>query len=182
MSGLLIVINGPIGAGKSAVAQALAGTFRQQGVAAAVIDLDVLYLMVDGNKPMASTSAWLRARRAAAALTDAFFSSGVDVVIVEGPFWNREERVLFVDRLTCGVRPRFVTLLVSYDEALRRVQGDLTRGISRDPAFLKWEHANFQTTLEPLKSTDIIFDSSDQTPHQIATAIAKAVARAPTAD
>ncbi len=94
---MLIVINGPIGAGKSAVAQALAATFRRRRLAAAVIDLDVLYMMVDGNKPMASASAWLRARRAAAALTDAFFSSGVDLVVVEGPFWNQEESAALRD-------------------------------------------------------------------------------------
>ncbi len=69
-----------------------------------------------------------------------------------------------------------MTLLVSYDEALRRVQGDLARSASRDPEFLQRELARFQTILESLKSTDLIFDSDGRTPHQVAAAIAKAVA------
>ncbi len=136
--------------------------------------------MVDGSKPMASARAWFRARRAAAALTDAFFSTGVHLVIVEGAFWGQGERATFVGGITCNVRPQFVTLLVSYDEAVRRVQDDPTRSTSRDPSFLKREHAQFHAILEPLKSTDLILDSTDQTPQEIATAIAKGVA-APTA-
>ena len=85
---MLIVINGPIGAGKSTVARDLAEELRQRGHSAAIFDLDVLYLMMSSINHMGDQDAWLRARRAAAALTDSFFSSGLEVVIVEGRFWD----------------------------------------------------------------------------------------------
>ena len=67
----LIVITGPIGAGKSTVARTLANYIRLRGRSAAVIDLDLLYLMMS-DKPMGDENVWLGARQAAAALTDFF--------------------------------------------------------------------------------------------------------------
>ena len=58
----LIVINGPIAAGKSTVAQALGQQLRQTGHPAAVVDLDELYLMMSA-KPMGDSHTWHRARR-----------------------------------------------------------------------------------------------------------------------
>jgi predicted kinase len=166
----LIVINGPIGAGKSSVAQAIVDEFRIQGRSAAVIDLDLLYLMMS-DKPMGDENVWQGARRAAAALTDSFDSSGVDVVILEGQFWDRAERAPFEDNLNWSGKPFFVTLQISYDEALHRVSRDASRGISQDAEFLKKAHIEFAAILEPLKSTDYILDSTHQTPVQLAEAI-----------
>ena len=45
------MINGPIAAGKSPVAQVLGQQLRQNGHPAAVLDLDELYLMMSA-KPM----------------------------------------------------------------------------------------------------------------------------------
>ena len=108
---------------------------------------------------MGDENAWREARRAAAALTDSFDSSGVDVVILDGQFWHREERAPFQDNLKWSGEPFFVTLEISYDEALQRVQGDATRGISSDPDFLKRAHVDFKAIFEPLKSTDLTLDS-----------------------
>jgi len=125
------------------------------------------------DKPMGDQNVWLGARRAAAALTDSFDSSGVDIVILDGQFWDRAERAPFQDNLKWSGEPFFVTLQISYGEALKRVQGDATRGISRDPEFLTKAHADFEDILEPLKSTDLILDSTHQTARQLATAILK---------
>ena len=169
----LIVINGPIAAGKSAVAQVLAQQLRQRERPTAVVDLDLLYRMMSDTKPMADPSTWLRARRAAAALTDCFLSSGVQAVIVEGQFWNKQERAPFLNMLNWAGDPRFVTLLVSYEEAFRRVQGDPTRTTSRSPDFLRTNHANFEANLGSLKLTDLVLDSTSQTTQQLGTAILK---------
>ena len=169
----VIVINGPVGAGKSTVAHALAEELRLSGRSAAVLDLDVLYLM-SSTKPMGDPKARMRARRAGAALTDSFLSSGVEVVIMEGRFWDDEERAAFLDNLTWSGNPFFVTLLISYEEAFRRVRGDATRTISRTPEFLTKNHANFDAISEPLKLTDLVLDSTHQTPRQLANAIVKA--------
>lgn len=118
----LIVLSGPIAAGKSTVAQALGRRLRQDGRPTAVVDLDELYLMMSA-KPMGDPQVWRRARRAATALTDCFFASGIEVVVVEGAFWDESERAPFLDALTWSGSPLFVTLLVSNDVAYRRVQG-----------------------------------------------------------
>lgn len=170
----LIVINGPIGAGKSTVAQTLVDEFRLRGRSAAVIDLDLLYLMLS-DKPMGDGDVWQGARRAAAALTDSFDSSGVDIVILDGQFWDTAHRAPFQENLKWSGEPLFVTLQISYDEAVQRVQGDTTRGISRDPEFLKKAHIDFEAILEPLKSTDLMLDSTHQSARQLAVAILEEV-------
>lgn len=166
----LIVINGPIAAGKSTVAQALGRQFRNAGRATAVVDLDELYLMMSA-KPMGDPRVWRRARRAAAALTDCFFASGIQIVVVEGAFWDESERAPFVDALRWRGSPLFVTLLVSYDVAYRRVQGDSERSLSRSPDFLRRNNEEFAARLDRLRATDLVLDSDVQTPQQIVTTI-----------
>ena len=166
----LIVINGPIAAGKSTVAQALGRQLRNAGRATAVVDLDELYLMMSA-KPMGDPQVWRRARRAAAALTDCFFASGIQVVVVEGAFWDESERAPFVDALTWRGRPLFVTLLVSHDVAYHRVQGDSGRSLSRSPDFLRRNNEDFAARLDPLRATDLVLDSDVQPPQQIVTTI-----------
>jgi len=170
----LIVINGPIGAGKSTVARTLVDAIRLRGRSAAVIDLDLVYLMMS-DKPMGDKNVWVGARRAAVALTDSFDSSGIDVVILDGQFWDSAQRAPFRDNLKWSGEPFFVTLQISYDEVLPRVQGDATRGISRDPEFLKKAHVEFEDILEPLKSTDLMLDSTRKTAQQLAAAILREV-------
>ena len=166
----LIVINGPIAAGKSTVAQALGRRLRQNGHPTAVVDLDDLYLMMSA-KPMGDPQVWRRARRAAAALADCFFSSGIQVVVVEGAFWDESERAPFLNALTWSGSPLFVTLLVSYDVAYRRVQGDSGRSLSRSPDLLRRNNEEFAAGLDPLRATDLVLDSDVQTPQQMVTTI-----------
>ena len=166
----LIVINGPIAAGKSTVAQALGRQLRQNGHPTAVVDLDELYLMMNA-KPMSDSRTWHRARRAAAALTDCFLSSGIEIVVVEGAFWDESERAPFLDALTWSGSPLFVTLLVSHDVAYRRVQGDSGRSPSRSPDSLRRNNEEFAARLDPLRATDVVRDSDIQTPPQLVTTI-----------
>ena len=44
---------------------------------------------------------------------------------------------MFVEALDAATEPRFVTLRVSFDEAVRRIDGDPTRTFSRDLDFLR---------------------------------------------
>jgi uridine kinase len=73
---VLVVINGSIASGKSTIARAYARCLAARGIAVAVIDLDLLYDM-HHHTPGAKKDdekTWATARRAAAALTDAFLS------------------------------------------------------------------------------------------------------------
>jgi predicted kinase len=168
---LLIVLSGPIASGKSSVARALAAGLRAQRRAAAVVDLDLLYTMLDEAQPMDNPVAWRRARRAAATLADEFAVAGVELVVIEGTFWTVSEREEFVSRLTTDNRPRFVTLRVSMPEALRRVAADATRRSSRDPAFLASNHASFHATVATLSPAELVVDTTRTTTDQAAAMI-----------
>ena len=157
----LLVISGPIAAGKSTVAAALATAFRDSGRTAAMVDLDRIYMMFDDRPPMTDPRISRQARRAAAALTDHFVLDGIELVIVEGTFWTESERDELTSRLTTLVRPAFLTLRVAVEEALRRVQGDTGRRASRNPVFLRASHADFDA-VTPIP-TDAIIDSTSLT-------------------
>jgi lactoylglutathione lyase len=165
----LLVISGPIAAGKSTVASALAATFRESGRAVAVVDLDRLYMMLDDRPPMSDPSHSREARRAAAALTDHFVLEGIELVIVEGTFWTRSEREELTTALTTLVQPVYVTLRVSVEEALRRVQSDTGRRASRNPAILRASHAAFGAVMP--NPTDTVIDSSSLTADAVSVAI-----------
>jgi lactoylglutathione lyase len=169
----LLVISGPIAAGKSTVASALAATFRKSGRSVAVVDLDRLYMMLDDPAPMSDPSRSREARRAAAALTDHFVLDGIELVILEGTVWTMSEREELTAALTTLVQPVFVTLHVSVEEALRRVQADSGRRASRDPAILRASHAAFGA-VSPIP-TDAIIDSSSVTADAVSVAIIAAL-------
>ena len=59
-------------------------------------------------------------------------------------------------------------MMVSYEEALRRVQGDSSRGASRDPKFLKWLHDNFAKALPYHESASVVLRADDRTPEELA--------------
>lgn len=169
----LVVVTGPVGGGKSTVALALAQYFRRRGLPAAVIDLDLVYCMARQTKGFGELSIWMSARRVTAALVDAFFSEGVDAVIVEGEFFNQMEFDALRGNVATPVELGFFTLMVSYDEALKRVSGDPSRGMSRDPKFLKWLHQQFASALGFLQDSSMVVDADSQSPDELAEAIGR---------
>ena len=118
---------------------------------------------------------WDAARRGAAALADSFFASGLEVVVVEGEFFAPDEWRQLRDNLGSKVEEKYFTLLVSYEEALRRARGDSTREASRDPKILKWLHDNFVKALPYLESASVLVRADDQTPKDLAALMVDAV-------
>jgi shikimate kinase len=161
LADMVIVICGPIASGKSTVARALAQQFERQGLPAGTIDLDLVYEMMqtDGSAKT-SPATWRRARRAAAGLTDVLLREGVDVVIAEGDFLTSEERAEYVDALSYAEKPLFVTMKMSVDIALERVQGDASRGVSRDPDFLRRHYEMVDGAMRTRPETDLVIDAS----------------------
>jgi tRNA uridine 5-carbamoylmethylation protein Kti12 len=172
---MLVIITGPVGGGKSTVALALADRFRESGRAAAVIDLDLVYCMARQVEGYDELTVWTTARRGAAALADTFFADGIDVVIVEGEFFTQAELDVLCDSLATPVEHRFVSLVVSYEQALRRVSGDPSRGASRDPEFLKRLHSQFVGALPFLRASSLVVEADRQTPGELAAWIKDAV-------
>ncbi len=160
---VVIVITGPIASGKSTIANALAAELRDGGVRAVVIDLDVVHDELIAEGAPADDDAWTVARRRAAAATNALASDGIDVVIAEGSYNLPSAREAFDRHLVDGANPVYVRLEVSYEEALRRAQGDPTRGRSREPGFLRAHFAAHAAVLAAAPSTDIVIDTERTT-------------------
>jgi chloramphenicol 3-O-phosphotransferase len=93
-------------------------------------------------------------------------------VVVEGAFLDAPQRAALLEGLTTPVQPRVVTLSVSFAEALRRAQGDPTRGLSRDPVFLAGAHADFAARYDPAGTTDLVVDTERTTPERLAAELA----------
>lgn len=175
---LLVVINGPIGVGKTTVSITVAGLLEAQGHRAAAIDIDELWVMVDHQKPRkGGLTQWSLARRGAAVLADEFFADGVEVVVVNGPFYQRAERAQLLDRLRTRVDVRYVTLTVPFEEALRRTRADpdIRRDTSREREWLRGHHDRTASLFAPLRETDLIVDTSELTRDDVAAAIVRSL-------
>jgi adenylylsulfate kinase-like enzyme len=171
--GMVIVITGPIASGKSTVAGELAHELERMDVRAEVIDLDLVHGRLTSDEATSDDSTWALARREVATVANAFLAKGVAVVIADGSFNLPSDRAAFVEHLRPSPGLVFVTLQVSFEEALRRAQGDPTRGVSQDPQFLGSHFAARHDVLAAVPATDIMIDTERTT----ATAAAKKVAR-----
>jgi adenylylsulfate kinase-like enzyme len=173
--GVVIVITGPIASGKSTIARELARELEHIDVRAAVIDLDLVYDQLTANGSTSEDSTWTLARRETAIVANAFREEGVAVVIAEGSFNGPSDRAAFAQHLRPNSDLVFVTLQVSFEEALRRAQGDPARGLSRDPQFLGSHFAARHDVLAALPATDIVIDTERTTAKAAAETIARLV-------
>ncbi len=174
---MVIVITGPIASGKSTVARALYDELAGLGVRAAVIDLDIIEGMLSPESPSHDLATWTVARRATASLASTFLAEGVAVVIADGSYNRPIDRAAFEQHLDADVSPIYVTLRVTFEEALRRAHGDPTRGVSRDPAFLGPYFADPTHVSASLPATDIVIDTESVSPTAAASDIAAVVRR-----
>ena len=170
---MVIVITGPIASGKSTVSRELARQLNLAGTRTVVIDLDVVHdqLATDGS---ADEDTWALARHAAATMASGHLADGAAVVIADGSFNRPGDRAQFARSLDPGVEPRYVTLLASFDEALRRALGDSSRGRSRDPAFLGPYFVAVTDVIATAPATDVVIDTEQMPP---AVAVAEIASR-----
>lgn len=169
---MVVVITGPIASGKSTVARELARRLELAGLRAEVIDLDGVHDRLTANGSTADDSTWTLARLESATVANAFVEEGVAVVIAEGSFNLPSDRATFAEHLRPGSGLVFVTLQVSFDEALRRAHRDPTRGRSQDPQFLHSHFVARHDVLAAVPATDIEIDTERTT----ATAAARKLA------
>jgi thymidylate kinase len=175
----LIVLTGPVGAGKSTTALAIAERLRSQGVGTASIDLDQIYCMARQRTGFDDEEVWKVARHGAAALSDVFFSTVADVVIVEGGFYNADEISALADHVATNVRLDVFTLRVSFERALERVAADPDPGrvASRNPEVLKWLHDQFVTALPYLNLHSTVIEADLESIDDVAAQIAELIFR-----
>jgi hypothetical protein len=167
----LVVLTGPVGGGKSTVALRLAERLRALGERVAVVDLDMVADMARPSMARGDTDVWQTARRACAGLADGFYRQGFDTVIVEGEFFAPGELAALGDSLSTPMRLVFLTMDVSFEQALIRVSGDATRGLSRDPAFLRRMHEQYRAALPFLGATGAILPADRASPEELVETI-----------
>jgi adenylylsulfate kinase-like enzyme len=172
---MVIVITGPIASGKSAVALELARELAGTDVPAPVIDLDVVHDQLVTGGSASDDAAWSLARRSLADTVNTLVGNGSAVVIADGSFNLPPDRAILREGLDEAIEPIHVTLLVSFDEALRRARRDPTRGRSRDPEFLSSHYAARRDLLANAPPSDIVIDTEGTTAAAIAATIARLV-------
>lgn len=123
----------------------------------------------------AENNIWSLARRSAAVLTDSFFRQGIEAVVVEGEFFTEVELNALLENVATPVTSRFITLVASYERALEHVAGDPSRGMSRDPVFLRRLHGQFAAALPFLRTSSLLVEVEGQSPSDLAELIVDTV-------
>lgn len=166
----LLILTGPIAAGKNTVADRLTERLTGLGHTVVVIDVDDVAAMVAA--PGAGRAGlWFAAHEAHGALVGAWLRSNVDYVIAVGPFWTPEEQAALTRTVPDGVDTRWVVIDAPVSVTLPRAQADPGRGLSRDPEFHRRAHERFRK-LQPMIPADHTFDSEKLSAEQIAATLA----------
>jgi adenylylsulfate kinase-like enzyme len=165
----LVVLTGPIAAGKNTVADKLAERLTSRGKTVVVADVDDVAAMV-AAPGAAQTGLWFAAHEAHGALVGQWMRSSVDYVVVVGPIYTAEEQ----RALTCALPDDAAVLWVVIDATVAvtfaRAQADPGRGLSREPEFHHAAHRRFRDSL-PAIPADRAFNSEEMGTEQIAAAI-----------
>lgn len=154
----VVIVTGPVGGGKSTTSDALSKALRNFGTVA-VIDLDQVYGFVRQHDGYDEPESWFRTRRTSAAMANCLFDTGMSTVVIDGEFFNVGELESLTSNLSQNVKVHFFTLEVSYESALERVKHDPTRGMSKDPVFLKKLHDDFIKALPFLREKSTVINT-----------------------
>ncbi|WP_232820136.1 chloramphenicol phosphotransferase CPT family protein [Brachybacterium sp. YJGR34] len=130
----LVLITGPLAAGKSAVTRALAEQLRADGIQLALVELDAIADMARPTLPD-----WAAAHRIFAQVTAQWLHADLDLVIAESVS-GRAELDLVLRGVPAGTPVLTVALACDVEVALERALADPTRGLSRDEGFLRSAH------------------------------------------
>jgi hypothetical protein len=172
----LVVLAGPIGSGKSTVAELVGHRVAAAGRTAAVADLDDVAFAHRG--PLDLPEFWRRAGVAHVGLVNGWFAAGVDVVIAHGPFFESGTYDALFATVQPAGRVHHVLLRVTFDCALERVTSDPDRGphaLSRDPDFLRSTHDAFERIEPDLPPSELVLDTSEVSASDTAARIAALV-------
>jgi len=168
----LVVLTGPIAAGKNTVADRLAERLTP-GRTVVVADVDDVAAMV-GPPGAAEAGLWFAAHEAHGALVGGWMRSAVDCVVAVGPIYSAEEQAAMTRTLPADAPVLWVVIDAAVSVTLARAQADPGRGRSRDPDFHHAAHRRFRRLL-PLIPADRTFDSAKLAADQIAAEIADAL-------
>ena len=132
----LVLISGPVAAGKTTTAVGLAALARSEGTPALAIDMDEVIEMAAGPDWSVISQAQRRlACRITSGLVDAAFANGAGLVSVAGSTLSGYEWDELTTSLGSSPSVTPVLLRVSLDESVRRAQGD-PRVSTKDPTYV----------------------------------------------
>lgn len=140
---------------------------------AADVDMDDVAFMQCGGDDV--DEFWRRAAVATAGLIRAWFDAGVDVVITHGPFFESGGFEILRQAQPADVDVHHILLSVTAEAAITRVQGDPTRGISRDPTFVRDSNKRLQAINHLLPVMNLELDTTQRGPDEIAVDVMAAV-------
>ena len=133
----LVLISGPVAAGKTTTAVGLAALARIEGIPALAIDMDEMIEMAAGpDWSMISQAQRRLACRITSGLVDAAFANGAGLVSVAGSTLSGYEWDELTTSLGSSPSVTRVLLRVSLDESVRRAQGDPDRVSTKDPTYV----------------------------------------------
>ena len=174
----LLVITGPIGAGKSTVSALLGRRLSAARKDAAIVDLDDIEFM-QHTRTLDVGAWWARGVEAHAALVAQWFALGVDIVVAHGPLVAIDVPGYDIGPLLRavpeGVRVWRALLHAPFDAAVGRVRNDPDRAdtaLSRDETWLRGAHERFAAALARAPAFRWEFDAVANTAREIAGGIA----------
>ncbi|SDR80838.1 Adenylylsulfate kinase [Friedmanniella luteola] len=153
----VVLLTGPIAAGKSTVAARLTERLVAAGRSVACTDHDDVARL--GHVPGGLTEEhWDRAHVTQGVLVGALLAEPFDVVVVHGPVYSPEETAAVLAHVPPGAGVRRVLLTCPLGTAGDRVTGDPERGVSRELDFLRRTHERFWA-LRPGIVADLVVDT-----------------------
>jgi hypothetical protein len=174
----LVVLTGPIGAGKSTVSPMIGRRLSRAGKDAAVVDLDDVEFM-QHTRTLEVGTWWQRGLEAHASLVCTWFALGVETVVAHGPLVAVDAAGYDVGPLLRAVPSEIdvshALLRTPFDVALERVRNDRDRAanaISRDDGWLRGAHERFAAALTGAPPFRWDFDTASTAPSVIADVIA----------
>src|SRR5919202_1969111 len=163
----LLVITGPIAAGKNTVASLIAAALAALGRSAVLVDVDDVAAMVAGPGA-AAAGLWPAAHQAHGALVGKWMQSGVDVGITLGPIYAPCEQAALLEPLPEGSAVHWVVVDAPVAVTLARAQAEPARGRSREPKFHRAAHRRFRQLLPKIPAAQT-FHSERMSAEQIAS-------------
>jgi thymidylate kinase len=169
----LVVITGPIAAGKNTVASLIADALAVLGRSVVLVDVDDIAAMVAGPGA-AAAGLWFAAHQAHGALVGTWMQTGVDVVIAVGPIYTPCEQAALLEPLPDASAVHWVIIDAPVGVTLARAQAEPARGRSREPEFHRAAHQRFRQLLPKIPAAQTL-DSERMSAEQIASAVLDAV-------
>src|SRR6185312_15201987 len=139
----LVILTGPIAAGKNTVADRLADLLTWHNHTVVVADVDDVAAMV-GAPGAARAGLWFTAHEAHGALVGQWMRSEVAYVVVVGNVYSDEEQAALTRHLPDDAAVLWVVIEAPVPVTLARARADDTRGLSREPEFHHAAHRRFR--------------------------------------